>query len=195
MNFYKLQNLTEYPILKYYIIYALISVLSRKFNIYVKVLSGIILPVNTLFCERRDMKTILILLPILLLCGCGKKYEFSTIFGSSGRFHSIELKHRKGSTVVFPDIHHIHNGPRFITGLGSARYLDDEYLFGASDDPITNQLWFIVDKKKGFPECFACLTTNREAWLAECNRLAVTTNLLDVQTFMKQSSKDRIFDL
>jgi len=100
--------------------------------------------------------------------------------------------------VAIPDVRFIRTSESFVLGRAYWRYMAlsnasngeplGEFNQGVPPDwrLCTNELWFAVDKYKGYPECMLLVTTNATQWTKWCNTNKVSTNLVEISQFQQQ---------
>jgi len=122
-------------------------------------------------------------------CGSLRNEEFKLVRwpdGDNDRY-AIEISRDKGSEVVIPDVRALQTTTRFISGNAYWKYMDGFY--STSDGTImTNEFWFVLDKGKGYPTCYAIISTNRESWIAWCISHNAPTNIIEIKAFVVSRS-------
>jgi hypothetical protein len=101
--------------------------------------------------------------------------------------YAIEFPQLKESHVVFPDVRALQTVKHFVLGRGYWKYLDDSYP-NANGSLITNEFWFVLDKRMSYPKCYATISTNKEFWIAWCISHNVPTNIVEIEEFVRLRS-------
>jgi len=136
--------------------------------------------------------TAVLFLWIPLGCGNLPKKEYKLIRwpdGTNDRY-AIEVARHKGSDVVIPDVRTLQTTEQFVSGNAYWKYIDGFYST-TKGAPITNEFWFVLDKRKSYPNCYATISTNRESWIAWCASHNAPTNIVDIKEFVASRSGSR----
>jgi len=129
------------------------------------------------------------LVAVALVCGRLKKNEYTLANWPDGENerYAIEVVRPRISYVVIPDVRALQTANHFIVGKAYWKYLDG-FFTNPSGLPITNEVWFVLDKRKSYPKCYAFLSTKKESWIAWCISHNVTTNIVDIEQFVSLRS-------
>jgi RHS repeat-associated protein len=129
------------------------------------------------------------LVAVALVCGRLKKNEYTLANWPDGENerYAIEVARPKVSYVVIPDVRALQTENHLIVGKAYWKYLDG-FFTNPSGLPITNEVWFVLDKHKSYPKCYAFLSTKKESWIAWCISHNVTTNIVDIEQFVSLRS-------
>lgn len=136
---------------------------------------------------RPIVSAVLAFLVLALALGCGslKKDEYKLVRWPDGENdrYAIELARPKVSYVVIPDVRALQTANHFIVGKAYWKYLDG-FFTNPRGLPITNEVWFVLDKRKSYPKCYAFLSTKKESWIAWCISHNVPTNIVEIEEFV-----------
>jgi hypothetical protein len=130
-----------------------------------------------------------LLLTLALVYGRHRKDAYTLVRWPDGENdrYAIEVARPKVSYVVIPDVRAVQTANHFIVGKAYWKYLDG-FFTKPSGLPITNEVWFVLDKRKSYPKCYAFLSTKKESWIAWCISHNVTTNIVDIEQFVSLRS-------
>ena len=118
-------------------------------------------------------------------CGSLAREEYKLIRwpdGTNDRY-AIEIPRQKGSDVVIPDVRALQTSSQFVSGNAYWKYIDGFYST-PSGSLTTNEFWFVLDKRKPYPGCYATISTNKQSWVAWCLSHNVATNIVDIGGFV-----------
>lgn len=125
------------------------------------------------------------LLWVPLGCSDLTKHQYKLVRwpdGSNDRY-AIEIARQSGSDVVIPDVRGLQTTGQFVSGNAYWRYINGFY--GGSDGSLlTNEFWFVLDKHKSYPKCYANTSAKKESWIAWCASHNVSTNIVDISAFV-----------
>lgn len=136
---------------------------------------------------RTIVSAVLVILVLVLSLGCGslKKVEYKLVRWTDGENdrYAIEIPRQKGSDVVIPDVRALQATNQFVSGNAYWKYIDGFYST-PSGSLTTNEFWFVLDKRKPYPMCFATIATNKESWIAWCVSHNAPTNIVGIREFV-----------
>ncbi len=140
---------------------------------------------------RTIVSAVLAVLVLALALGCGrlKKNEYKLVRWPDGENdrYAIEIPRSKGSDVVIPDVRALQTANQFVSGKAYWKHLDGFYST-PSGLLTTNEFWFVLDKRKAYPKCYATISTNKESWIAWCISHSVPTNIVEIKEFVRSRS-------
>ena len=133
--------------------------------------------------------TAILFLWVHLGCGNFTKEGYRLIRWPDGTndLYAIEIARHKGSDVVIPDVRALQTTEQFVSGNAYWKYIDGFYRT-SNGLLITNEFWFVLDKHKPYPKCYAAISTNKESWIAWCACHNVPTSIVDTKEFVTSRS-------
>ena len=122
-------------------------------------------------------------------CGSLRNEEFKLVRWPDGENdrYAIEIPRAKGSVVVIPDVRALQTATQFVSGNAYWKYMDGFYST-PDGSVMTNEFWFVLDKGKPFPKCYAIVSTNKESWIAWCISHNAPTNIMEIKAFVGSRS-------
>jgi hypothetical protein len=125
-------------------------------------------------------------LAALLGCHIWEKEDYKLIRWGDGTndCYAIEISHeKKGSDVVIPDVWAFQTNSQFISGNAYWKHVNGFY--STPDGSLnTNEFWFVLDKRKPYPKCYATVSTNKQSWVSWCLSHNAPTNIVDITEFI-----------
>ncbi|NGO39657.1 hypothetical protein G4L39_09655 [Limisphaera ngatamarikiensis] len=133
-----------------------------------------------------------ILVALALVPGRLGKDKYNLVNWPDGEHdrYAIEVVRPRISYVVIPDVKALQTANHFIVGKAHWKYLDG-FFTNSSGVPITNEVWFVLDKRKRYPKCYAFLSIEKGSWIAYCISNNVPTNIVEVEEFISSRSSLR----
>jgi hypothetical protein len=101
--------------------------------------------------------------------------------------YAIEITRAEGSDVVIPDVRALQANSQFVSGKAYWKYINGFYKT-SSGSFYTNEFWFVLDKHKPYPKCYATISTNKGSWVMWCHSHNAPTNIVEIGEFITSRS-------